>query len=243
MMKKSSIALLAALTPAPALRADRGMWLPALIGTRDQRHAFERVPPFRPRRFTASTRSSPKDAVVLFNGGCTGELVSGEGLLLTNHHCGYGAIQSHSSVRHDYLTDGFWAMNRSEEIAQPRPVRVVSGPHGGRDRAGARRGAGRSARGAPRLADPAQCGPGGRRGGSGGPTAGPMSSRSFTAISISCSYTATTPTSVSWQLRLRRSASSAARPTIGCGRAIRATFRCSASYAGPDNAPADYSNR
>ena len=53
---------------------------------------------------------------MLFGTGCTGELISGEGLLLTNHHCGYSAIQSHSTVEHDYLTNGFWAMNRSEEL-------------------------------------------------------------------------------------------------------------------------------
>lgn len=57
-----------------------------------------------------------KDAVVHFGGGCTGEVISSEGLVLTNHHCGYGAIQQHSSVEHDYLTDGFWAMSREEEL-------------------------------------------------------------------------------------------------------------------------------
>jgi hypothetical protein len=57
-----------------------------------------------------------KDAVVHFGGGCTGEVISAEGLVLTNHHCGYGAIQQHSSVEHDYLTDGFWAMSRNEEL-------------------------------------------------------------------------------------------------------------------------------
>ena len=61
-------------------------------------------------------QASLKDAVVLFGGGCTGELVSDEGLLLTNHHCGYSYIQRHSSVEHDYLKDGFWAMNRSQEL-------------------------------------------------------------------------------------------------------------------------------
>ena len=59
---------------------------------------------------------SLKDAVVHFGGGCTGEVVSSEGLVLTNHHCGYQYIQQHSSVEHDYLTDGFWAMNRAEEL-------------------------------------------------------------------------------------------------------------------------------
>lgn len=62
---------------------------------------------------------SLKDAVGIFGGGCTGEIISPEGLILTNHHCGYGAIQQHSSVEHDYLTDGFWAMNRSEELPTP----------------------------------------------------------------------------------------------------------------------------
>lgn len=59
---------------------------------------------------------SIKDAVVHFGGGCTGEIISSEGLILTNHHCGYEYIQQHSSVKHDYLTDGFWAMNRQQEL-------------------------------------------------------------------------------------------------------------------------------
>jgi len=60
-----------------------------------------------------------KDAVMIFGGGCTAELISGEGLLITNHHCGYGNIQRHSTVEHDYLTDGFWAMTRGEELPNP----------------------------------------------------------------------------------------------------------------------------
>ena len=63
--------------------------------------------------------SSLKDAIVIFGGGCTAELVSDEGLILTNHHCGYSRIQAHSSIEHDYLTDGFWAMDRSEELSNP----------------------------------------------------------------------------------------------------------------------------
>ena len=57
--------------------------------------------------------------MVIFGGGCTGEIISPEGLLLTNHHCGYGAIQRHSSVEHDYLADGFWAATRADEIPTP----------------------------------------------------------------------------------------------------------------------------
>lgn len=60
-----------------------------------------------------------KDAVVIFGGGCTGEMVSGDGLVLTNHHCGYGTIQSHSSVENDYLRNGYWAMSREEELPNP----------------------------------------------------------------------------------------------------------------------------
>lgn len=63
--------------------------------------------------------SSLKDAIVIFGGGCTGEVVSPDGLLLTNHHCGYGMIQTLSSVEHNYLKDGFWARNREEEIPAP----------------------------------------------------------------------------------------------------------------------------
>ena len=63
--------------------------------------------------------SSLKDAVVVFGGGCTGEMISPDGLLLTNHHCGYGCIQRHSTLEHDYLTDGFWAMSREEELPNP----------------------------------------------------------------------------------------------------------------------------
>jgi hypothetical protein len=64
-------------------------------------------------------RACMKDAVVNFNGGCTAELISGEGLIITNHHCGYSMIQNHSSLEHNYLTDGFWAMSRKEELPNP----------------------------------------------------------------------------------------------------------------------------
>lgn len=98
--------------------ADEGMWLPSLIG--------RQVDDMKAKGFHLSAedvysinQASLKDAVVLFGRGCTGELVSPEGLLFTNHHCGYEYIQSHSSLEHDYLTDGFWAMNRSEELPNP----------------------------------------------------------------------------------------------------------------------------
>ena len=95
--------------------ADEGMWLPALIS--------QRIGDMQAKGFKLTAddvysvnQASLKDAVVLFGSGCTGELVSDEGLLLTNHHCGYSYIQRHSSVEHDYLKDGFWAMKREEEL-------------------------------------------------------------------------------------------------------------------------------
>ena len=96
-------------------KADEGMWLPSLIS--------QRIADMQEKGFKLDAKdiydinqASLKDAVVLFGRGCTGEIVSDEGLLLTNHHCGYGQIQKHSSIEHDYLRDGFWAMRRDEEL-------------------------------------------------------------------------------------------------------------------------------
>jgi len=103
------------LAAVPAVRADEGMWLPALISQRIgdmQSKGFK----LTAEDIYSVNQASLKDAVVLFGRGCTGELISSEGLLLTNHHCGYGQIQKHSSLGHDYLKDGFWAMSRSEEL-------------------------------------------------------------------------------------------------------------------------------
>ena len=113
-MRKTLI-LVIALMAAMTARADEGMWLPSLIS---QRIAEMQEKGFRldADDIYSINQASLKDAVVLFGRGCTGELISPEGLLLTNHHCGYGQIQQHSSVEHDYLKDGFWAMNRSEEL-------------------------------------------------------------------------------------------------------------------------------
>ena len=99
-----------------AIHADEGMWM--LTDLREQNAAVMRDMGLEiPIEDVYSANGiSLKDAVVHFRGGCTAEIISSEGLLLTNHHCGYGAIQQHSSVEHDYLTDGFWAMNREEEL-------------------------------------------------------------------------------------------------------------------------------
>lgn len=96
-----------------------GMWVPILL----EKYNLEEMQQMG-FRLTASdiydiNNASLKDAVVLFGGGCTGELISGDGLLITNHHCGYRQIQMHSSLENDYLTNGFWAYSRQEELPNP----------------------------------------------------------------------------------------------------------------------------
>ena len=117
-MKKILTIVIAAALSAVSAKADEGMWLPSLIS---QRIADMQEKGFRldAEDIYSINQASLKDAVVLFGRGCTGELISAEGLLLTNHHCGYSQIQKHSSVEHDYLKDGFWAMNRAEELPNP----------------------------------------------------------------------------------------------------------------------------
>ena len=115
---KKLLLLIILLSSGLTLLADEGMWLPSQIA--------QRINDMQAKGFKLSAEdlysinnSSLKDAIVHFNGGCTGELISNEGLLITNHHCGYSKIQYHSSVEHDYLKDGFWAMTREQELANP----------------------------------------------------------------------------------------------------------------------------
>ena len=114
-MKRTLGIVLLTIITALTSKADEGMWLPSLIAQRigDMQEKGFRL---NAEDIYSINEASLKDAVVLFGRGCTGELISPEGLLLTNHHCGYPQIQQHSSVEHDYLKDGFWAMNRSEEL-------------------------------------------------------------------------------------------------------------------------------
>jgi len=98
--------------------AKEGMWIPALLGAvEDDMQALGLE--LSADDLYSVNHSSLKDAIVLFGGGCTGEMVSDQGLLFTNHHCGFSYIQEHSSLAHDYLKNGFWAMNRQEELACP----------------------------------------------------------------------------------------------------------------------------
>ncbi len=103
-----------------AIRADEGMWLLQLM---KEQHSIDLMKK-QGLLLDADSLYNPntvslKDAVGIFGGGCTGEIISPDGLILTNHHCGYASIQQHSSVEHDYLTNGFWAKNRNEELPTP----------------------------------------------------------------------------------------------------------------------------
>ncbi|MBS1231832.1 MAG: serine protease [Bacteroidetes bacterium] len=101
------------------VRADEGMWVLPLIEKLNIGKMTELGFKLSAEDIYSLNKASIKDAVVHFGGGCTGEIVSSQGLILTNHHCGYGQIQAHSTVEHDYLKDGFWAMTKEEELPSP----------------------------------------------------------------------------------------------------------------------------
>ena len=119
-MKKISllIALMIFSIFGKVARADEGMWILMFLNKNIEEMQKKGLK-LSAEDIYSINHSSMKDAIIQFAGGCTGEIVSSEGLILTNHHCGYGSIQSHSTVDHDYLTNGFWAMNRSEELPCP----------------------------------------------------------------------------------------------------------------------------
>jgi len=93
-----------------------GMWIPSLLEGMNEQEMKLLGSKMTAKDIYDVNNSSLKDAIAHFGGGCTSEIISPNGLLLTNHHCGYGVIQSHSSVEHDYLKDGFWAMSYEEEL-------------------------------------------------------------------------------------------------------------------------------
>ena len=113
---KRIASIITALTVSISAFADEGMWMLPLIQKMNASAMKELGCELTPQQIYDINNSSLKDAIVQFGGGCTGEIISSEGLLVTNHHCGYGNIQKLSSVEHDYLKDGYWAMNRSEEL-------------------------------------------------------------------------------------------------------------------------------
>ena len=119
-MKKISILLTAImLLVASPSRADEGMWIPLLIEKYNIKIMQENGFKLTAEDIYSVNKASMKDAVVIFGGGCTGEFISDRGLIITNHHCGYGMIQNHSTLEHDYLKDGFWAASPEQELQNP----------------------------------------------------------------------------------------------------------------------------
>ncbi len=117
MIKKAFLSVtVLSLLFTPVLQADEGMWIPMLLKKYNIEDMQQKGFKLTAEDIYSINKASMKDAVMIFGGGCTGELISDRGLILTNHHCGYGSIQSHSSLEHDYLTNGFWAMSDKEEL-------------------------------------------------------------------------------------------------------------------------------
>ncbi len=117
-MKKLFLTLAAAFVVLSAV-ADEGMWMLPYLQKMNAKDLKAKGCKLSTEEIYSMNKSSLLDAIVIFGGGCTGEIVSPEGLIFTNHHCGFGAIQSLSSVEHDYLKNGFWAQNNAEEIPAP----------------------------------------------------------------------------------------------------------------------------
>ncbi len=114
---KKILSIITALTVfAGSAVADEGMWLLPLLEKMNGKAMQELGCELTPKQIYDINNTSLKDAIVQFGGGCTGEIISSEGLLVTNHHCGYGNIQKLSGIGHDYLKDGYWAMNYSQEL-------------------------------------------------------------------------------------------------------------------------------
>ena len=116
MIKKINLLCIVMMLLAFGARADEGMWLPYSINGQNLADMQRLGCKLTAEQIFSFNQPSLKDAIVQFGGGCTGELISAEGLLLTNHHCGLGQVQAHSSVEHDYLKDGFWARSKDQEL-------------------------------------------------------------------------------------------------------------------------------
>lgn len=119
MKSKKQIVLALTLIISIVVKADEGMWLPQLLNAMNIKDMKKNGLKLTAEQIYSVNKSSLKDAIVQFGGGCTAEIVSNQGLILTNHHCGYSSIAYHSTVEKDYLTKGFWAMNKNEEIYTP----------------------------------------------------------------------------------------------------------------------------
>jgi len=118
-LRSGIIVIMIVLLSRVTLFAGEGMWIPMLLQQMNEKEMQEMGMEITAEDIYSLNKSSLKDAILLFGRGCTSEIISKDGLLLTNHHCGFGNIQKHSTVENDYLTDGFWAMNRNEELPNP----------------------------------------------------------------------------------------------------------------------------
>ncbi len=118
-MQKRFITLLTAILISMGSFAGEGMWIPSLLSHFNIDDMHEKGFRLSAGEIYSINNSSLKDAVIIFGGGCTAELISDQGLIITNHHCGYRRIQSHSTVENNYLKNGFWAENRSQELSNP----------------------------------------------------------------------------------------------------------------------------
>ncbi|WP_018627690.1 S46 family peptidase [Niabella aurantiaca] len=148
-MKRGFLLLLVLVTAVFRSYADEGMWLPQLLGRQVYNDMVKKGLKLSKEQLYSINKNSLKDAIIIFGGGCTGEIVSAEGLIFTNHHCGYDAIAGASTVDHNFLRDGFYARNRGEEIKTSlsvqfllriedvtKEVMAALGPLSGKERAG-----------------------------------------------------------------------------------------------------------
>jgi hypothetical protein len=124
-MKKISLSFFLIISMLTKAMADEGMWLPLLLGQQVYNDMVKRGLKLTKEQLYSINKASIKDAIIIFGGGCTGEIVSSQGLIFTNHHCGYDAIANASTVDHNYLRDGFYASNKGEEIPSGLSVRFL----------------------------------------------------------------------------------------------------------------------
>jgi hypothetical protein len=124
-MKKYFVTVVLLISIAFKSMADEGMWLPLLLGQQVYNDMVKRGLKLTKDQLYSINKSSIKDGIIIFGGGCTGEIVSSEGLIFTNHHCGYDAVASASSVEHNYLRDGFYAKSKQEEIPSALTVQFL----------------------------------------------------------------------------------------------------------------------
>lgn len=113
---KKNVLLLLFLLAVQFARADEGMWLPYLLGQQVYNDMVRRGLKLTKEQLYSINKASLKDAIIIFGGGCTGEIVSNQGLIFTNHHCGYDAIATASTIEHNYLKNGFYAADKTQEI-------------------------------------------------------------------------------------------------------------------------------